>query len=317
MAIPRKKLVDDKLACCYHITSRSVRGMHLCGWDRLTRKQYGYRRRWLVKRMRALAQSFAVELYAYAVMSNHFHTIVYYDPLASAEWSDEEVARRWVAAFPPAAPNRARRGRLAAQRCLERRKEKKREELLADLDRLARARRELGSLSAYMKHLKQPFARQANLEDGCKGHFFEQRFYSGALLSEKAILAAMAYVDLNPVRAEIVRRLEDYQDASIHERLMENSADALTAYLLPLASGLAVRDPHQPRVAMVLGDYIEVLEGIVAAETGPSTISDNVARWRARVSSLRRPQRAFGSEEMLRAWTASRGLRLKEAPLPD
>jgi hypothetical protein len=33
-----------------------------------------------------------------------------------------------------------------------------------------------------MKHLKQPIARPANLEDKCTGHFFEGRFYSGALL---------------------------------------------------------------------------------------------------------------------------------------
>ena len=61
----------------------------------------------------------------------------------------------------------------------------------------------LGSLSAFMQHLKQPIARRANIEDGVTGHFFEKRFYSGALLDEEALLTAMAYVDLNPVRAGI------------------------------------------------------------------------------------------------------------------
>ena len=90
-----------------------------------------------------------------------------------------------------------------------------------------------------MQHLKQPIARRANEEDGCKGHFFEQRFYSGALLSEEAVLAAMAYVDLNPVRAKLARRLAQCQHASISARLLENSPAALADFLRLLESGLA------------------------------------------------------------------------------
>ena len=80
-----------------------------------------------------------------------------------------------------------------------------------------------------MKHLKQPVARRANVEDDRKGHFFEQRFYSGVLLSEEALIAAMAYVDLNRVRAGIAQRFEECHDTSIAERLQENSEGALAA----------------------------------------------------------------------------------------
>ena len=73
---------------------------------------------------------------------------------------------------------------------------------------------------------------------GTKGHFYEQRYYSGALLSEAALLAAMAYVDLNPVRAGLAERIEACRETSIAERLQENSAEALEAYLAPLVSGL-------------------------------------------------------------------------------
>ncbi|MYF28162.1 MAG: hypothetical protein F4029_06560 [Gammaproteobacteria bacterium] len=89
-----------------------------------------------------------------------------------------------------------------------------------------------------MKHLKQPVARRANLEDDRTGHFFEQRFYSGALLTEEALVAAMAYVDLNPVRAELATRIEEIRDTSICDRLLENSAEALEDYLRPVLSGL-------------------------------------------------------------------------------
>ena len=106
-----------------------------------------------------------------------------------------------------------------------------------------------------MKHLKQPIARRANLEDDCTGHFFEQRFYSGALLTEEALIAAMAYVDLNPVRAELAERIEGIRDTSICERLLENSVEALEDYLRPVLSGLDPRPavPDAPGVVAVVG----------------------------------------------------------------
>ena len=39
-----------------------------------------------------------------------------------------------------------------------------------------------------------------NKEDCCTGHAFEQRYYSGVLLTEEDLLSCMAYVDLNPLK---------------------------------------------------------------------------------------------------------------------
>ena len=79
-------------------------------------------------------------------------------------------------------------------------------------DRISLCRKSLGSLSDYMKHLKQPIAVRINKEDQVRGHLFEQRFYSGALLDDNAVLAAMRYVDLNPFRARITKTLEGSED---------------------------------------------------------------------------------------------------------
>ena len=299
-------LVDGQQACNYHVASRCVRRAWLCGRDKRSGKDYSHRRRWLVDRLLLLAQCFSVEIYAYAVMSNHFHIVLHYDPNACLAWSDEEVARRWIEAFPP----RVRDGDVDAVRNAAR------EQLLRDPVRLSRARRTLGSLSHFMKHLKQPIARRANLEDGCDGHFFEQRFYSGALLSEKAMLAAMAYVDLNPVRAKLAQRIEECHDASVITRLRENSAAALAAYLRPIASGLP--QPVAPCLAVTLADYLDLLRVMVTAQATPAIKpTDPVARWIACTTALRKRQRAYGSIDSLRQWTNQRGFQLREAPLPN
>lgn len=237
MATPRYKLVDEQSACDYHLVCRCVRRSWLCGWDTLTLRDYSHRRRWLIRRIKQLAQSFGVEVYAYAVMSNHYHLVLHYDPRAREGWSNEEVARRWLAVYPPRVPPEQ----------VEERTSELCELWATDEERIRRLRTTLGCLSRFMQHLNQPIARQANIEDGCEGHFFQHRFYSGALLSTEAMLAAMAYVDLNPVRAKIADRLEQCRDTSIGERLRENSAAALEDYLRPIASGIASWLPSQPQ----------------------------------------------------------------------
>ena len=311
MATPRYKLVDSENALSYHLVSRCVRGAWLCGKDRRTGKDYSHRKRWLIERLLFLAQFFAVEVDSYSVMSNHFHLVAFFDPQRCWSWTNEEVAFRWVEAFPPTEDGQV----------VEERKPIERERLLGDPKRLEQARRTLGSLSDFMKHLKQPIARRANKEDGCKGHFFEQRFYSGALLSEKAVLAAMAYVDLNPVRAKLAKRLAECTDASIGERLRENDSAALEEFLAPVASGLSEGKTTTPRIQMTLKKYVELLNGLLEADVAGSGRAgrspDSTTRWMARVASIRKRQRAFGPVKSLKSWIADRGLQLREAPLPN
>ncbi len=105
MTTPRSRLVDDRVALHYHFVSRCVRRSWLCDRDRYSGKDYNHRKVWKKSRKFHLAQHFAVEVEAFAIMSNHFHIVLYYYPLASDTWSDEEVAYRWSEAFPPRPAN--------------------------------------------------------------------------------------------------------------------------------------------------------------------------------------------------------------------
>jgi REP element-mobilizing transposase RayT len=209
MPRPRKQLVCVADTPYYHVFSRCVRRAFLCGVGQATGRSYEHRRAWIEDRLRVLSSLFSIHLCAYAVMSNHYHLVVKLDPDESKRWSNDEVLQRWTSLF---------RGPLLVQRY------RAGEALTAAEHDTVRAtaavyRQRLGDLSWFMKCLNEPIARQANAEDGCTGHFWEARFQSQALRSERALLAAMAYVDLNPVRARMAPTPEDSEYTSIRRRV--------------------------------------------------------------------------------------------------
>ncbi|MGD9584655.1 MAG: hypothetical protein AB7V26_13435, partial [Lysobacterales bacterium] len=86
-------------------------------------------------------------------------------------------------------------------------------------ERIATLRARLADLSWLMRCLSEPIARRANREDQCKGRFWEGRYHCQALLDDRAVLAAMAYVDLNPVRARLCETLAEADHTSAKRRL--------------------------------------------------------------------------------------------------
>ena len=219
MTYPRAHLVDEQAGGIFHVTTRCVQQQWLCGTDPETGRCYEHRKQWIEDRILFLATVFAVDLYAYAVMSNHYHAIVGVVVERARQWSDEEVARRWVALCP----NRtAEKLELEVSR------------LLADAERLAELRRRLGSLSWFMRYLNEYIARRANRESGKVGKFWEARFKSKEMLDDTATLGGMAYVDLNPVRAKVVERAADAAHTSFRKRVFDPHAH--DSPLVPLSA---------------------------------------------------------------------------------
>jgi hypothetical protein len=52
-----------------------VRRAFLCGYDRVTRKNYNYRRAWIRKQEQQLARLFAIDIAFHSEMQNHIHLI--------------------------------------------------------------------------------------------------------------------------------------------------------------------------------------------------------------------------------------------------
>jgi hypothetical protein len=93
-------------------------------------------------------------------------------------------------------------------------------------DAVAKLRLRLSDPSWLMRMLCQHVAIRCNHEDECTGRVFQDRFQQSALESEADVLACMAYVDLNPLRAGMSETLEEYADVSIGQRLRTLSGEA-------------------------------------------------------------------------------------------
>lgn len=202
MTLPRSKLINPGFTPYYHCVSRCVRRAFLCGKDSITGYNFEHRRAWIETRLLELAGLFAIDVCAYAVMSNHYHVVLHINSAQLQSLDEAEVVNRW--------------------KYLHRLPEKFE---TFDADTSARLvaiwRERLGSISWFMKCLNEPLARLANREDGCKGRFWEGRFKSQALLDEASLLKCMAYVDLNPVRANMAGTPETSAHTSVQARIQK------------------------------------------------------------------------------------------------
>ena len=211
MALPRSKYVKEGQEGVYHCFSRCVRRAFLYGYDALTQRDFSHRKAWIVDRLRQLSAIFAIDVCAYAVMDNHYHTILRTRPDLVSRWSDLEVASRWIALFPR---------RLGSKHSPVPSIEQQIRALADCPQRISTLRNRLSSLSWFMGRLNEFIARAANKEDDVKGRFWESRFKCQALLDEAAIAACMVYVDLNPIRRGLAPSPEESDFTSIQQRIL-------------------------------------------------------------------------------------------------
>jgi REP element-mobilizing transposase RayT len=240
MPEPRYRQISVEDTPYYHCISRCVRRAFLCGSDSVTGFDFEHRRQWIVDRIKLLCSVFAVDLCAYAIMSNHYHIVVRINADEVDQWSDEEVAQRWMQIFS---------GPLLMHQYLTNANLTE-SELTRVADLFATWRERLADLSWFMRCINEPIARLANAEDHCTGRFWEGRFKSQALLDERALLACMAYVDLNPIRANIAKTPELSDYTSIQERVKQPQS----GYLRPF------EEKEENGIPFKLKDYLELVD---------------------------------------------------------
>lgn len=211
-ATARKEVfVKDEIGI-YHTMSRVVARRFLMGVDKITGVDFSHRKAWVGLRIQQLGQVFMVESLGFSILDNHFHHNVRVRPDLVEKLTDREVVRRSLMIAP---------GYMSDSVELEEPDEEAVLEKLDDDAYVERARERLSDISWYMKCLKEPLSRRANVEERIGGCFWEGRFKMSRLLDERAVLLCSAYIDLNEVRAGIAKTPEASFYSSVGHRIQK------------------------------------------------------------------------------------------------
>lgn len=247
MPQPRKSLISLNDTPFYHCVSRCVRRAFLCGVDNYSGVSYEHRRDWLEQKLHQTAEVFAITLCAYAVMNNHYHVVLHVRSDLADAWSNRDVVERWHRLF--SGTPLSQKYALGA--------------LLSDSEKeslnnnIAKWRSRLTDISWFMRVVNESIARQANAEDNCTGRFWEGRFKSQALLDDKALLACMAYVDLNPIRAGIAKSPETSDFTCAQKRIHALQANEQVIDQIEQFTGNQSEEIGLP---FLLADYLELVD---------------------------------------------------------
>jgi putative transposase len=189
----RIKVPAESGEAIYHCTTRTVNGEHL--FDDTAREV-------LRKQLWQIADFCGLQIITFAILSNHFHVLVRVPQ--SAPVPDDELLRRYRVLYPK--PTRYQAARL--------------EVIVADLkangpEAQAWRKRQLAlmnDVSQFMKLVKQRCSIWFNQTHRRYGTLWAERFKSVLVEGKGNVLQTMAaYIDLNAVRAGLVRDPKDYR----------------------------------------------------------------------------------------------------------
>ncbi len=245
MPIPRKEQVNLDITPCYHCMSRCAQQCFLLGKDKHTGHDFSHRKIWIEKRIIVQAEAFAISVCAYAIMSNHLHLVLRVDRSKALKWTEQQVCTQWQKISKlPAHVEKFLAGKPQSE--FLKRKAK---------FQISRYRRLLFDISTFMGMLKWYISIKSNKEMGRKGHFWDNRFHSQALLNDSALLSCMVYVDLNPLRAGVAKSLETSDYTSFFQRHNHKNANSEPSFL----AKFGVLE-EQAQLPCALSDYFKIIK---------------------------------------------------------
>ncbi len=148
----------------------------------------------LIRRYAAL---YLVEILGFCLMGNHFHLLVKMFP--EYKFTDEDIKKRYV-------------GFYGSDRSFA-------------YGQIPSLREKLSNLSEFVREIKVGFTRYYNRRHNRRGYFWGDRFKSVIVEKGETLINCLAYIDLNPLRAGIVERPEEYRWNSIGYHIQTGNKD--------------------------------------------------------------------------------------------
>jgi REP element-mobilizing transposase RayT len=190
-----------------------------------------------------LSAVYFCEVLGFCLMGNHFHLLVTMRP--EDEVSDKEVQTSFQRRYG--------------------------DEYTLMPGQIPFYRQKWTSLSEYVKEIKQGFTRVYNKKRGRKGTFWAERFKSVIVEKGETLINCLAYIDLNPIRAGLVDRPEEYHWSSLGYRFRSSRKDGFLSWNM----GLKEYNVKSPKERLRL--YREFVYARGGVDLGKGRILDAIA----------------------------------------
>jgi putative transposase len=180
-------IINDETAV-YHVMSRTALGGFPLG---------DIEKDFMLDLIRKYADLYLVEILGFCLMGNHFHLLVKMFP--EYKFTDDDIKKRYVGFYGD--------DRAFAS------------------GQVPSLREKLSNLSEFVREIKVGFARYYNRRYNRRGYFWGDRFKSVIVEKGETLINCLAYIDLNPVRAGLVDRPEEYRWNSLGYHIQTGNKD--------------------------------------------------------------------------------------------
>ncbi len=184
--ISRMLIPDEKTA--YHVMSRTA--LDGFPFGNVEKEKF-------VNIIKRYSKLYFAEIIGFTIMDNHWHLLTIMHP--ERNFSDEDIKNRFIDfhgkdTFFPA-------------------------------ERIPYFREKWSSLSEFIRDIKQSFSRFYNKIHNRRGTLWGERFKSVIVQNGETLINCLAYIDLNSIRAGIVKKPDDYRWSSIGYHAQTDNKD--------------------------------------------------------------------------------------------
>ncbi len=229
------RLIVKEEEAVYHVMSRTALDGFVMG---------DVEKDFLLHLIKRLSRVYFAEVLGFCLMGSHFHLLVRMRP--GSEFSNVEIKRRFRLYYVD---------------------DNKRE---LEEERLPALRNKWGSLSEFVKEIKQGFSRYYNRRHHRKGFFWSERFKSVIVDKGETLINCLAYIDLNPIRAGIAEKPEEYRWCTLGYHAQPNNRDRFLSLDFGLREfaleGAKVRLAHYRRFVY---EKVRLIKGMEDRSKGP------------------------------------------------
>ena len=189
--MPRtQRLIIKDESTVYHIMSRTaLDGFPLSDVEK----------DFMLDLIRRYAALYLVEILGFCLMGNHFHLLVKVFP--EFKFTDQDIRKRYLEFYG--------------------------DDRAFAYDQVPYLREKLSNLSEFVREIKVGFTRYYNNRHNRRGYFWGDRFKSVIVEKGETLINCLAYIDLNPLRAGLVNRPEEYRWNSLGYHIQAGNKDNL------------------------------------------------------------------------------------------